>query len=111
MYGVPRTVKTANDLERIHALALEGKLSKAGVARHWQGLLNGRTHYVFDCKLADSEDPDGSPPDYIVLDVTLDDGTTEERHQYQLQEDPGAAIFKLGYTVTGVQTKIDELGV
>lgn len=110
MYGVPKTVKTASDLERIHALALEGKLSKASVAKHWQGLLNGKDHYAFDRKLADTEDPDGSPPDYVVLDVKQDDGTTE-RHQYQLQEDPGAAIFELGYSVSGVQTKLDELGV
>jgi hypothetical protein len=110
MYGVPKTVKTANDLERIHGMALEGRLPKERVAKHWQGLLNGKDHYVFDRKLSDSEDPDGSPPDYIVLDVKQEDGTTE-RHQYQLQEDPNASIFELGYTVSKVNAKLNELGV
>jgi hypothetical protein len=109
MYGVPKTLNTRADFDRVHDLAKAGRLPAEGVKKYWQGLLSGKDHYVFDRILADGEDPDGTPPDYIVLNVEQDDGTTERRQQ-KLMENPDARIFKLGYTAADVETKISELG-
>ncbi len=110
MYGVPKICKTAKDLERIHEMAKQGKLPREQVKNYWRGLLNNRQRYVFDRILSDTEDPDGNPPDYIVLENELDDGTTERR-QHKLEENSDALIFRLGYTVSQVENKISELEV
>lgn len=109
MYGVPKICKTANDFERIHELAKQGKLPQEQVKKHWDGLLGTSQHYVFDRVLGDTEDPDGSSPDYVVVENELEDGSIERR-QHKLAENPEGAIFKLGYSVSDVNQKISELG-
>lgn len=109
MYGVPKTLNTKQDYERVHSLALSGEASQEEVKKHWQGLINSRMKYEFDRVLSESEDPDGPAPDFIVLDVKLDDNTIERRQQ-KLVSNPNAAIFRLGYNVAEVESKINELG-
>lgn len=109
MYGVPKILNTRQDYDRVHSLALSGEVPQEEVKKHWQGLLNSREKYEFDRTLAESESPDGPAPDFIVLDVELENGSIERRQQ-KLVSNTDAAMFRLGYNVAEVESKINELG-
>lgn len=113
MQGVPRFgLRTRADYDLLQGLALEGGIQPIGVAtllRHWQGLLAGRFHYVYDRDLSEGESPDGAAPDYIVLTSTDDQSGTTTRRQMQREEFATAEIFRLGFTVTEVEQHITDL--
>lgn len=108
MIGVPQVCKTKQDCQNIHRMAQDGKLPKGEVLSHLRGLLGTKDYYVFDRMLEDSEDPDGSPPEYTVVETEKEDGTTE-RKQNKLVENPKGRIFKMGFTVSQVQQMIKDL--
>lgn len=108
MYGYPKRFRTRADVEL--AIGYLGsdwatpETKQRGLS-DLQGLLDGRKHYVFDRILGEHEESDGSEPDYRVL--TDDD--TDDRRQYQLQDDPNAMLYRLGLTVADVQGHINQI--
>lgn len=104
MHGIPRYLKTREDFDNVHALALAGGCDTQCVIGHWHGLINTQKAYVFDRALAEGEAADGPEPDYIVL--TMEDGS---RQQHILAINPAARIGALGYAEVDVQAKINEL--
>lgn len=125
MHGFPKVLKTRKDFERCHGRtpheaidnakqigAWHGLLSgrykhmftKNRMLAAWQALLAGRFKYVFDRELAADEKPDGSEPDYrVVEDEELG------RRQYKLVEDKSAKIYKLGFSADEVENQKSEL--
>ncbi len=113
MQGVPRYgLRTRADYDLLQGLATQGEIRPQGVAtlkRHLEGLLVGRFTYVYDRDLANGEAPDGDMPDFRVLDVEDDDTGETRRVQMKRTESPQAEIFRLGYTVQGVEQSITDL--
>lgn len=108
MIGVPRTCKTKQDYLNIYQAAKNGKLPSDEVLKSLRGLLGTKDCYVLDRILGDSEEPDGTPPEYTVTETVQEDSTTERR-QNKLTENPKGRIFKLGFTVSAVQQMISDL--
>ena len=112
MIRIPRnSLKTAQDYERMQAMALSGDLRPSCVSflrRYWESLLNGRYRYDRDRQLDTDEEPDGEEPEYRVMTEQTEDGA-EERWQYKRVEDSSARIHKLGFDVETVEAKIAEL--
>jgi len=112
MIGAPRfSLRTRADYDLLQSQALQGSLRPGDLAtlrRHWQGLLAHRWVYVHDRDLSNGEDADGGRPDYLVLDVEEDDGTTRRVQMRQI-ENPDAEIFRLGFTVQDVEQALTEL--
>jgi hypothetical protein len=104
MHGFPRKLATRHDYERLHAAAVDGQANRVEMLRRWRSLLATRQHYVFDRTLATEEQPDGTEPEYRVLDD--DEG---ERSQFRLTDAPNALITRLGYSAADVEMKITEL--
>ena len=109
MIGKPRYLNTQNDAELAHQMALAGKIPAGTAIDAWRGLLNGAYCYVFDRNLADTESPDGPPPDFIVLEVEQPDGTIVRRQEKRVR-DTNSRMDRLGYTEADVLAKIAELG-
>lgn len=113
MQGVPRYgLRTKADYDLLQGLAVQGDIRPHGLAtlkRHWEGLLSGRYHYVYDRDLAEGESPDGSEPDYIVLTVADEQSGTERRKQMVRHDNSQAEIFRLGFTVAEVEQNISDL--
>lgn len=107
MIGAPKRLKTAADYENSHALALDGRIPADPVRRAWQGLLNTRTHYVFNQVLASEDDRTGPEPDYRVLTGQGEDG--DEVWEFAREPNPHAEIDRLGYTASEVEAKLTEL--
>lgn len=113
MRGVPKNaLMTRNDFELLQQRARDGELRPRQVEElksRWQALLNGRLVYVFDRELTDTENPDGSEPDYRVVE-DYDESTGETiRKQFKLVDDSTCRMAKLGYTEADVDAMIDEL--
>jgi len=104
MYGFPKRLKTQIDYERCHGEALQGSFGRGTMIATWQALLDSRYKYTFDRILSESEEPDGSEPEYKVLED--EDGS---RRQYILAKDAQARIYKLGFSETMVNSRISEL--
>jgi len=114
MRGIPRNaLMTRNDFELLQQRARDGELRPQQVEelkQRWQALLNGRYVYQFDRILEDGENPDGSEPDYRVIEE--EDESTGEivRRQYKRIESSTSRLVKLGYTVSDVEDALAELG-
>ncbi|WP_417441927.1 hypothetical protein [Idiomarina sp.] len=112
MISMPRnSLKTAQDFERMHALAVSGELKESCtecLKVYWQSLLNGQYRYDRTRKLEAGEEPAGGEPDYKVIDEPNESGEVE-RWQYDRVIDDRSRINALGFTPEYVQTKIDEL--
>jgi len=107
MIGAPKRLKTAADYENSHALALDGQIPADPVRRAWQGLLNPRTHYVFNQTLASESDRTGPEPEYRVL--TAQGENNDEIWEFALEPNPNAEIDRLGITTSDVEAKLTEL--
>lgn len=107
MIGPPKRLKTSQDYENAHALALDGQIPAAPVRQAWNGLLNTRQVYVFNQILASESDRTGPFPDYRVL--TGQGDNEDEIHEFELVANPDAPINQLGYTASAVDSKISEL--
>lgn len=109
MIGEPKYLNTKDDFEGIHALAVSGKMPAEPMRQQWQGLLEGAYTYEFDKDLASGASPDGTAPDYIVLNVEQLDGTVVRRQEKRVRS-TSSRLDRLGYTEAEVQAKIAELG-
>lgn len=103
MYGYPKTIATRYDVEYLVSFlgtswATEDN-KRRGLA-FLRGLKERQQAYIFDRTLAESEEPDGPEPEYLVL--TDEDGT---RRQHRLADDPHALIHRLGFT----EAEVDDL--
>ncbi|WP_022727220.1 hypothetical protein [Fodinicurvata sediminis] len=111
MIGVPRILRTKQDFENVKAGVISGDITGRHAARalaHWQGLLS-RHRYSFDRLLSEGESPDGSEPDYRVME-DLDEETGDTiRRQLKREEDPNARIVTLGYSVSEVEAVISDM--
>lgn len=100
MKGIPKTLQTRVDFERMHAAALAGEVSATGMQNHWHGLLSSAFAWVISdadpAQVADN-------PDYKTLDGK--DGI----EVYQRTRQPDARIDQLGYTLAEAEAKIAEL--
>ncbi|PWG62871.1 hypothetical protein [Sediminicurvatus halobius] len=103
MYGYPKTISTRYDVEYLVSFlgtpwATEDN-KRRGLA-FLRGLKERQKAYTFDRTLAESEEPDGPEPEYLVL-------TDEEgiRRQHRLTDDPNALIHRLGFT----EAEVDDL--
>lgn len=107
MYGYPPTINTRHDVEYLVGYLGSKWATEANVERGLNFLrgLRDNTHaFVFDRVLEEGEQPDGAEPDYRVMED--EDG---QRHQYRLEENPRAPIFRLGFTVEEVDALIDTI--
>ncbi|SFD68235.1 hypothetical protein SAMN05660831_02100 [Thiohalospira halophila DSM 15071] len=104
MIGNPRHRRTLHDWQVAHSMALSGEMPTAKMAEEWRRLRDGRFAYFFDRELGADENPDGDPPEYIVL--TDEDGA---RRQQRRQEDPNSELSRLGLTAADVDAYIAEL--
>lgn len=112
MRGVPRILKTRADFERCQAMARDGRLGQNSLRRlfaHWEGLLAGRYYYVLDRVLADTEEPDGSPPEYIVREVDDEDSGETRREQLKRVERVPSALERIGVSVSDAEDAMTEL--
>ncbi len=107
MHGYPKQIATRYDVEALmsylgSAWATEENIAK-GLA-FFRGLIEHSRCYVFDKILAPGEDPSGPEPEYLVL--AQEDGA---RRQERLVDDPGARIYRMGYTVTDIEAMISTI--
>jgi len=97
MKGYPKRFNTKQDVDvaiRVDAEKTKGKLQKM-LDERWQWMIIGQLAEA-DVGVEDST--------HKVVTLYDDDGTTfKEKHQYELQEDPECALFRLGYTVAEAQ--------
>ena len=109
MQGYPKNIATKADIEYLMSYLGTASASdenkKRGIS-YLNALLNTK-HYVFDRTLTADEAPDGSAPDYKVIDSQGDE--QNERHQFLLQENDEAQLYKMELTKTEVQNWITEI--
>jgi len=112
MQRVPAVLKTRADHERVKDLFMEGRLSAQDRSRalgKWRSLLQGRWRWEFDKEL-DSEDDASSGEGYRVRkEVDDETGDVKRVIQEKRVEDPGARIFRMGFTVEEVEKVISEM--
>ncbi|SDJ41781.1 hypothetical protein [Billgrantia gudaonensis] len=107
MYGYPKIIQTRHDVEYLVGYLGSKWATQENIARglaFLRGLRDNTTVYVFDRALAEGEEPDGAEPAYRVMQD--EEG---ERHQYRLEENPRAPIFRLGFTVEEVDSLITTI--
>lgn len=107
MYGYPKRINTRQDAEYLVGFLGTQWATRENVEqglKYLKGLRDNWRAYVFDRDLGENEEPDGSEPDYRVMED--EDGV---RQQYRLEENPSAPIFRLGFTVKEVQGLIDQV--
>ena len=110
MRGLPKRVSSRGDVEALMAYldtpAATPERLRWGLAK-LRGLKTSRHKYVFDRVLADGEDPDGTEPEYRVLDSQGE--SQDERHQFKRVDDPDGRIFRLGLSESEVDQWINQL--
>lgn len=106
MQGLPKILQTREDFDLALTLARAGEVSASVVARHFTGLIESAHSFIFDRVLTATGAADGTLPGYCVTGPTEQDPV---RRQLKRTVDAQARLFKLGYTVAGVQTIITEL--
>lgn len=107
MRGVPRILKTREDVETMMELYRSGALRPqhhGALLGHLQAFLDSRYVMERDRELGPDEEPDGPEPHYRVL--IEEDGT---RVQYKRVESETGRIYRLGLTVDEVSGWIGEL--
>lgn len=110
MRGLPKIIRTRNDIEVLMAYLGTPAATPDRVAwglRQLRGLLASRQRYEFDRVLTEGEDPDGPEPEYRVLPGQGE--AQDERHQFQLADDPTGRIYRLGLTDAEVRDWIEQL--
>ncbi len=108
MRGFPSHLNTRADYDFVHEAVLAGELPADKLLAAYDALLNTRRHYVFDRILATDEPADGEEPEYRVM-VEEQEGGTMQRTQYKLVDNPGARLYQLGFTVTEIETRKEEI--
>jgi hypothetical protein len=96
MRGYPKSIKTRHDLDV--ALQLDSQRVRPAV----QAMLNERKQWCITGQVSLSE---GGVNDatHKVVEVTDDDGAVTGKYQYELQDVPSAALFRVGLTVQEAQ--------
>lgn len=96
MRGYLKSIKTRKDLDV--AMQLDSQRAKQAV----QAMLDERKQWGITGQLAPSESG-VTDATHKVVDVTDDDGTVTGKYQYELQDDPASALFRIGLTVQEAQ--------
>ncbi|SDK32489.1 hypothetical protein [Billgrantia gudaonensis] len=107
MYGYPKIIQTRHDVEYLVGYLGSKWATQENVERGLKFLrgLRDNTHvYVADRPLEEGEQPDGDEPEFRVMQD--EEG---ERHQYRLEENPRAPLFRLGFTVEEVDSLITTI--
>lgn len=105
MINLPKILQTPADFELAESLATSGEISHAELARHYEGLLEGRYHYVFDHDLLAGAAPDGPMPDYCVTE----NQETGARQQLKRVDNLSARALDLGFTWLQIEQRISAL--
>lgn len=112
MRGIPAELNTRTDYELCQELARNGELRHRDMQRlreHWAGKLAGRHYYAFDRLLGDTEEPDGTEPEYLVREVVDEETGDAQRKQFVRTERSPSALTRTGFTVQEVEDAISEL--
>lgn len=109
MIGFPKHLNTQEDYLNCRDMVLSGDLNAEPLRVKLQALLDTQKHHVFDRVLADIEKPTGPEPDYRVVEVKKEDGSTE-RHQFALTDDANCTLVRLGFTADEVNALLAEIG-
>lgn len=112
MRGIPAELNTRTDYERCQELARNGELRHRDMQRlreHWAGMLEGRHYYELDRVLGDTEEPDGTEPEYLVREVEDEDTGELRREQLLRTERSPSALTRTGFTVQEVEDAMTEL--
>ena len=109
MRGIPKRFNTARDIDVCVAMAESGELSKAGVIKKLQAMLNTGQVYVRDKVLDSVDDADGAEPEYRVMQTEAPDGGTEIV-QYRLEDNPASSYARIGMDAETIRQYIDRLG-
>lgn len=106
MHLIPKTLQTREDFDLAISLARTGEADTHAVAQHLRGLLEASKHYVFDRYLTDIEVPDGTMPDYCIIEPS---DLNPQRQQLKRITDTEARLFALGFSQIEIEQLITEL--
>ena len=103
MKGIPEVLATRDDYQRLHALAMDGEVSKALVIDRWQGLIDTSRAYIFHKELAEGEAASGDEPQYRVME---EEGG---RVEFLLAAAQNSRLAQLEWSEEEVLARITEL--
>ncbi|MCI4410371.1 MAG: hypothetical protein JHC38_01720 [Thiotrichales bacterium] len=107
MKGLPKQLQTREDFNEALLLAETEKTIAHALANHFKGLLESSYKYEFDKNLNDGENPDGTLPDFVVIEKN--DEQNIKRHQLKRVIDENSRLFSLGFDVATVTIIINKL--
>jgi hypothetical protein len=102
--GFPKHLKTRNDYENCHQLALTGKLDKNIMKARWRNLIYTAKTWTFKSVVTEEYIP--AENEKVMVDVNSQTGLKYTCFEHA--DNPNAEIVALAYTST-VAAKISEL--
>lgn len=96
MKGIPKVLSTKADYMNILAL-----FSADECRPHFKKLLNSRYHFVVEGELLEGDDGITDKDHKVTMEVT-ENGVT--RYQMVRVENPNAKLFKIGFTVSEIES-------
>jgi len=110
MKGIPKRIATAYDVALLQGYIgseHDTPESRAYILAQLRAIRATATHYVFTRTLASESDRAGPEPEYRVM--TGQGEAQDEIHEFQLQDNPGSRLVRLGMTAAQMDALIAEV--